>query len=58
MTPTEIEKKAEEVAADCIRAFQRLDKCNDRDMREIIQLRIENVLSKALLGTSAPTMTG
>ena len=58
MTPTEIEKKAEEVAADCIIAFRRLGECNDRDMREIIQLRVENALSKALLGSSAPTVHG
>lgn len=58
MTPTEIEKKAEEVAADCITAFRRLGECNDRDMREIIQLRVESALSKAVLGISAPSGNG
>lgn len=53
MTPTEIENKAEDVATDCIRAIQKCratGECSDRDMRQIIQLRIENALSKALLG--------
>lgn len=58
MTPTEIEKKAEEVAITCIAAFRRLGKCDDREMREIIQLYVENALSKAILGTSAPAANG
>lgn len=58
MTPTEIEKKAEEVAVDCILAFRRRGECTDRDMREIIRLRVENALSKAILGSSAPTNAG
>ena len=58
MTPTEIEKKAEEVATECIVAFRRLGTCDDRDMREIIQLRVENALSKAILGSSAITNVG
>jgi len=58
VTPTEIEKEAEEVAITCITAFRRLGERNDREMREIIQLHVENALSKAVLGCSAPTSAG
>lgn len=58
MTPTEIEKKAEEVSITCITAFRRLGECTEREMREIIQLHVENALSKAILGSSAMTANG
>jgi hypothetical protein len=56
MTPTEIEKKAEDVAVDCLTAIRKCrtsGECTDRDIRQIIQLRVENTLSRAILGADA-----
>lgn len=53
MTPSEIEKRAEDVALDCLRAIRKCresGECSDRDIRQIIELRVDAALTRALTG--------
>lgn len=56
MTPTEIENEAREVSIDCLRSIRRhkaTGDVSDRDIREIIEQRVERALRKAALGSES-----
>ena len=50
MAPNEIEKMAENVAVDCLKAIRKCrdaGDCSDRDIRQIIELRVNVALERA-----------